>query len=418
MPHALQIRNAPALAPDLETRTAVAALQTAWTEFRAANDARLAEIEKRGASDVVTAEKVDRVNAAITEMRAQMDELEKRAQRPGAPANDTGEDKPYREQFRQYLRRGVVGADLEQRSMAEASNPDGGYLTSPVMDTQVVSLLRDMSPVRSIVSQQSISGASYKRPISNADNASGWVGERDARGQTQNTTLGMIEITAHELYANIAVTQTLLDDTFLDLETWVAGETAAEFARREGDAFINGDGVNKPRGLLSLPTTVETGTSDAAQGRLGLVKTGVDGQFGNGTTLFEGDSLINLMARLRQEYRPNARWLMNRFTEAAIRKFKTVDAEYLWQPGLQAGAPPSLLGHSITIADHMPVIAEGAIPVLFGDFRRFYKIIDRIGMRTLRDPFSAKPYVLFYVTKRVGGGHEITQAVKGLQLKA
>ena len=415
----LQTRNAPAVAPDLETRTAVSALQTAWTEFRAANDARLAELEKRGASDVVTTEKVDRVNAAITEMRAQLDELQLRAQRPGAPANDNpAEDRAYRDDFRGFLRRGTVSAEMERRAMSEADNTAGGYLTSHVMDTQVVSLMRDMSPVRSIANQQSISAAVYNRPISNADNSSGWTGERDPRPQTNNTTLAMISITAHELYANVAVSQTLLDDAFLDLESWVAGETAAEFARREGDAFVNGDGVNKPRGLLSLPTTVETGTGEAAQGRLGLVKTGLDGAFGNGTTVFPGDSLINVMARLRQEYRPNARWLMNRFTEAEVRKFKAEDSQYLWQPGLQAGAPASLLGHPITIADHMPAVANDAIPILFGDFRRFYKIIDRIGLRTLRDPFSAKPYVLFYVTKRVGGGHEITQAVKGLQLKA
>ena len=177
--------------------------------------------------------------------------------------------------------------------------------------------------------------------------------------------------------------------------------------------------MNKPRGLLSLATTVETGSTEAVQGKLGIVKSGVDGGWATpSATASPADAFLDLIARLRPAYRGNARFMFNRFTEAAIRKFKDTTGQYIWMPGIQAGTPATLLGFPTTIADHMPDIGNDKIPVLFGDFRRAYTIVDRIGVRTLRDPFSAKPYVLFYVTKRVGGGVVITQAYKGLQTKA
>lgn len=419
----MQTRSAGAPAQDIETRAAVSALQTAWTEFRSANDARLAEIEKRGSSDVIVTEKVDRINAAITDVRTRMDELELRAKRAGAPGSEAEGSDPeareYRTDWLRYMRRGDISDRLEKRAMSEGNNVEGGYLTAPDVDREIAKLARDASPVRQVATVRQIGSGMYKRPVSKSNNTSGWVGEQDSRPQTNPADLAEIAISTQELYANVYATQTILDDAYINLEQFIAEETFAEFDKQEGDAFINGNGVNKPRGLLSLPTTVETGAADAAQGRLGLVKSGVNGGWATpSATASPADCLIDLIGRLRPIYRANARFMMNRFTEAAVRKFKDTTGQYIWQPGTALGVPATLLGFSNAIADHMPDVANDAIPILFGDFRRAYTIVDRIGVRTLRDPYSAKPYVLFYVTKRVGGGVVISQAYKGLQSKA
>jgi HK97 family phage major capsid protein len=413
-------------APDLETRAAVSALQTAWTEFRSANDARLAEIEKRGSSDVIVTEKVDRINAAITDVRARIDELELRAKRSGAPADNdndgTPEQRAYRADFQGFLKRGLETTALQTRAMSVSDNTDGGFLTAPEIDQNVARLQRDLNPIRQIVTVRSTTGTSYKRPISKSNNTSGWTGERTSRPQTNQSDLELIEIPTHEVYANVAATQAILDDGFINVEQWIAEETSAEFDRAEGDAFINGDGVAKPRGLVSLATTTETGSTRAAQGKLGVVKSGIQGKFGSSTEATpvynDGDVFITLMGRMRVAYLANFRWLMNPRTEATVRKMKDANGQYIWQPGLQAGMPSAILGKPVTLADGVADVGNDTMPVMGGDFRAAYTIVDRMGIRVLRDPYTAKPYVLFYTTKRVGGGFVVTEAVKGILLSA
>jgi HK97 family phage major capsid protein len=421
----LETRETAPAPADLETRTAIAALQTAWNQFKDAHAAEMAEVKKRGTADAVTTEKVDRINTAVGDLAKRLEDFELRAKRAGAPGandNEEPEAREYRADWQRYMRRGDISERLEKRAMSEGNNVEGGYLTAPEVDRDIAKLLRDSSPVRQVATVRQVGGALYKRPVSKSNNSSGWVGETDARPQTNPSDLAEVSIPTHEVYANVAATQTILDDAYINLEQFIAEETYAEFEKQEGDAFINGNGTNKPRGLLALSTTIETGSTEAAQGKLGIVKSGYAGKLGGSgeasPVYNDGDVFIECVARLRTAYRGNARWMMNRFTEARIRKIKDANGQYIWQPGMQAGTPSTLLGFPTTIADHMPDVADTKIPVLFGDFRRAYTIIDRIGVRILRDPFTLKPYVLFYVTKRVGGGVVISQAYKGIQTAA
>ncbi len=219
-----------------------------------------------------------------------------------------------------------------------------------------------------------------------------------------------VDFPTHELYANPGATQTLLDDNSVDLAEWLADEVSMEFAEQEGDAFVNGDGSEKPRGLLSYPTVANDNWS---WGRLGYIASGAAGDFAASDP---SDAFIDMIYGLRRGYRQNARWLMNDLTTARIRKFKDGQGNYLWQPSSQAGEPATFMGYPHEADDWMPDVAANSLPVAFGDFRCGYLIIDRTGIRVLRDPYTNKPYVHFYTTKRVGGGIQNFQAIKVMKI--
>ena len=212
-----------------------------------------------------------------------------------------------------------------------------------------------------------------------------------------------------ELYAMPAATSQLLDDSAVNIDQWLAEEVNIAFARQEGTAFVTGDGVNKPKGFLSYPTVDD---SAWAWGSVGTKSTGVAGGF---APTNQTDILIDLIYSLRAGYRSNATFVMNRATESAVRKFKDTEGDYLWHPSYQPGLPPTVLGYSVAESEDMPNMAAGSTSIAFGDFSRGYLIVDRVGIRVLRDPYSAKPYVLFYTTKRVGGGVADFQAIKLLK---
>lgn len=402
----------------VEVRKAVDTLQTAWSEYRSTNDTRLAALEKKGGADPLDIEKLNKLDAALSEMQKRCDELELKSKRPGAPAADDvpGADPEYRTAFHSFLRRGEQAlqapqhAMLQKRAMSAGDNTEGGYLTNPELDREVAKLARNMSSARQLFGVRSVGASVFTKPMSKSNASTGWVGETDGRPQTNPSDLIAVSIPTHEIYANVYATQTILDDAFINLEQFIAEEAVEAFDDGEGDAFFTGNGVNKPRGLLSLDVTVETGATRAAQGKLGVVKSGSATTFGTKLDVF-----IDLISRLRPRYRQNAQFLWNTLTEAPIRKVKDDNGNYMWQPSNAAGVPATFMGYRVSVADHMPDIADGAIPVAFGDFKRGYLIVDRVGMRTLRDPFSVKPYVLFYMTKRVGGAPLITEAYKGLQ---
>jgi HK97 family phage major capsid protein len=213
-----------------------------------------------------------------------------------------------------------------------------------------------------------------------------------------------------ELYAMPAATTSLLDDSAVDIDSWLAAEVEAVFAEQEGAAFVNGDGVNKPRGFLNYPTVAESAWS---WGNLGYIATGVAGAL---PSTNPADVLIDTVYALRAGYRQNAAWVMNRKTQAAVRKLKDGQGNYLWQPPVTAGGDASLMGFKLVEAEDMPDIAANAAPIAFGNFNRGYLVVDRLGVRILRDPYSAKPYVLFYTTKRVGGGVQDFNAIKLLKV--
>jgi HK97 family phage major capsid protein len=389
----------------------------AFEAFKSANDDRLGELERR-AGDVVTEEKVDRINRSLDEQKRTLDELTLAATRP-AIAGGPGETKiasastrESKAAFERYVRSGDAGGLLELKAMSVGSNPDGGYTVPLEIEQTIDRVLAKVSPMRAIATVRQIGSHVFRKPIATAGAATGWVTETDARPQTGTPTLAAIDFPTMELYAMPAATQTLLDDSQVDLEQWLAGEVQTVFAEQEGAAFVSGNGTTQPKGFLS-----ETIAADSAWawGKLGYIASGADGAF---AATDPCDALVTLAYAPKQGYRANGSWVMNRKTESVIRKFKDSQHNYIWQPGAAAGQPATLFGYPVAEAEDMPDIASNAYALAFGDFARGYLIVDRVGVRVLRDPYSAKPYVLFYTTKRVGGGVQNYEAIKLMKFAA
>ncbi len=393
----------------------------AFEEFKDANESRLKALETRG--DVLADEKLERINASL-------DELMLKSRRPNLGAGTGGSEgsqaaRPgsrfrvgdaleHRSAFDAYMRKGREEGlrQLEAKALSIASDPDGGYLVPDETETQVLSRLANISPIRAIAGNRQVSASVFKKPFATTGAATGWVGETDARTQTATPTLAELSFPTMELYAMPAATASLLEDAAVNVDEWIAGEVETAFAEQEGAAFINGDGINKPRGFLDYPTVDE---ASWGWGSLGTVSTGVSGALPASNA---SDVLIDLVYALKSGHRQNAHWVMNRSTQAEIRKLKDADGNYLWQPPAGVSASASLMNFPITEAEDMPDIAADATPIAFGDFARGYLVVDRMGIRVLRDPYSAKPYVLFYTTKRVGGGVQDFDAIKLLAFSA
>ncbi|WP_425487105.1 phage major capsid protein [Microvirga arsenatis] len=389
----------------------------AFEAFKEANDTRLSEIETRLSGDVVTEEKLARIDGALDEAKRRLDRLALDRSRPplgqGADAPRDPAQGEHKAAFHAYIRTGESGGlkRLEEKALSAGSGPDGGYLVPDAVEREVLRRLSAVSPIRAIASVRVISGGQYKRAFSASGPATGWVGETAARPQTASPALSELSFPAMELYAMPAATQTLLDDAVVDIDRWIAEEVEAAFAEQEGTAFVKGDGINKPKGFLAADTVEE---EIWEWGRLGTVNTG-------GATFpasNPSDVLVDLVYALKSGYRQNAAFVMNRRTQSAIRRFKDSSGQYLWSPPAGLGQAATLMGFPVVEAEDMPDIAANQCAVAFGDFKRGYLIVDRAGMRVLRDPYSAKPYVLFYTTKRVGGGVQDYAAIKLLKFAA
>ena len=384
--------------------------------FRDTNDARLAALETR--PDVVTDEKLARIDTALDETKRRLDRVQLDARRPLLGSDrEMRADPALREHkaaFDIYVRAGEASGlkELESKALSAGSGPDGGYLVPETLEKEVLTRLAAISPIRSIASVQTISGGTYRRAFSSAGPATGWAGETSARPQTTGPTLSELTFPAAELYAMPAATQTLLDDAVVDIDRWLASEVETAFAVQEGAAFVTGDGVNKPKGFLASPIVAD---SNWEWGKLGYLATGAAGAF---AATSPSDTLVDLIYALKAGYRQNAVFAMNRRTQSVIRKFKDDTGAYLWQPPAAIGQPATLMGFPVIEAEDMPDVAANALAIAFGDFRRGYLVVDRTGIRVLRDPYSAKPYVLFYTTKRVGGGVQDYEAIKLLRFSA
>ena len=391
----------------------------AFEQFKGANDERLAALERRSA-DVVTEEKVDRINKALDEQKRALDTLTLEAARPALSGERKARDDrgaiERKQAFDRYVRKGdTAGLDaleLKTAAFSAGSNADGGYTVPLEIETTIDDILAKASPIRSIATVRQIGGNVYRKPIATTGPATGWVAETASRPQTDTPTLAVIDFPAMELYAMPAATATLLDDSAVDIEQWLASEVQIVFAEQEGAAFVSGNGTTQPKGFLS-----ETIVADAswAWTKLGYVASGADGAFSSSNPT---DALVSLAYAPKQAYRANGTWVMNRKTESVIRKFKDTTGNYIWQPGAAAGQPPTLLGYPVAEAEDMPDVASASYSIAFGDFARGYLVVDRVGIRTLRDPYSAKPYVLFYTTKRVGGGVQNFEAIKLMKFSA
>ena len=323
------------------------------------------------------------------------------------------EGAPHKKALGTYLRTGdddgLRGLELEGKALNTAVNAEGGYLVDAQTAEMIQGVLRGASSLRAIANVVNVEATSFDVLVDQTDVGAGWATETAATTETDTPQIERISIPLHELSALPKASQRLLDDTAFDIEGWLAGRIADKFARAEAAAFVSGDGVDKPTGFLTHPTAADASWS---WGNLGYVITGADGDF---AALNPADAIVDLVYALGARYRANASFVMNSKTAGAVRKMKDADGRFLWSDGLAAGEPARLMGYPVLIAEDMPDIASNAMAIAFGDFGAGYTIAERPELRVLRDPFSAKPHVLFYATKRVGGDVSDFAAIKLLK---
>ncbi len=394
-----------------------AEMMRAFETFKETNDERLALEEKR-AGDALIDDKLARIDAAIDAQARRLDEMTLKRARPALghehKSARSAAALEHKQAFDAYMRGGDAAglAALEAKAMSIGSNADGGYTVPVEIETEIGKRLTAISPIRSIAGARTISANVYKKPFMTAGPAVGWVGETDPRTQTASPTLDQLSFPAMELYAMPAATATLLEDSAVNIDEWLAQEVEAVFAAQEGTAFVSGDGSNKPKGFLSY-TTVDNASWN--WGNVGTIASGAAGAFAASNP---SDALIDLIYALKAGYRQNAHFVMNRKTQSSVRKFKDTSGQYLWQPPAMAGGRASLMTFLVVEAEDMPDIGANSLSIAFGDFSRGYLIVDRAGVSVLRDPYMAKPYVLFYTTKRVGGGIQDFDAIKLMKFAA
>lgn len=421
----------------------------AWEAHKATNDALIkAKADGKAVADLET--KLATIGAdldKLAELKTQFEDVMTKLQRPGAGGKEDQELAAEVKGFNAMLRAdfqskgrtapqpldaagyteyksaffklaaGVTVDSLnadERKALSAGSDPDGGYLLPQSTVGRLVAKIYEQSTMRQLATVQTISTDKIEGIIDNDEASAGWVSELGARSDSSTPQVGKWEIQSHEMYAMPKISQKLIDDAATNVESWLAGKVADKFARVEGAAFTTGNGIGKPRGLFDY-TTVATADDTRAWGSFEHVKTGANGAFH--TT--KADPLQDLIGAFKDQYLQNAQWLMRREVRTAIRKMKEATSDrYLWEPSMQAGQPDRLLGYGVRIDQYVPAIAAGSNSLAFGDFKEAYTIVDRIGVRTLRDPFTAKPYVVFYSTKRTGGGAINFEAVKFLNFAA
>ncbi len=395
-----------------ELSEAFGEFMTTFEAFKQENNQKIAELKGRNGADVVTTDKVERMSRALDEQKRTLDDLSLKRVRPVlGDGGGTVVAPEHKAAFDAYLRRGDDRAmrALDLKAMSAGSNADGGYLVPEEIEKEIGRKLAQISPIRSIAMVRQVSSAVLKKPFSITGPAVGWVAETASRPQTASPTLDELSFPTMELYAMPAATPSLLEDAVVDLDQWIASEIETAFAEQEGAAFVTGNGANKPKGFLDYPKVAEASWSWS---NLGYIATGVAGALPASNP---SDVLIDTVYALKAGYRQKAVWVMNRKTQAAIRKLKDADGNYLWQAPSGPGQRAMLMGFPLVEAEDMPNAATDATPIAFGDFARGYLVVDRTGVRVLRDPYSAKPYVLFYTTKRVGGGVQDFDAIKLLK---
>ena len=432
----------------LEIKKLIEAQGQAWEEHKKTNDELIkAKAEGKAVADLeAKLAKVSDEMDKLAELKADFDKFILESQRPGASKGDEnaeaeckqwnamlradfqskGRSIPaevsvdayaqYKSAFYSLVRHGDIerlSAD-ERKALSAGSDPDGGYLLPTPTVGRMVKKVYEQSTMRQLANVLTISTDALEGIVDNDEADAGWVSEMGTRNDTDTPQVGKYRIEAHEMYAQPKVTQKLIDDAATDVEAWLADKVADKFARVEGNAFWNGNGVGQPRGLAAYPTAA-TGDGSRAWGTFEHVLTGANGDFH--TT--KADPLQDLLGAFKDQYLQNASFAMRREVRTKIRKLKEATSDrYLWEPSLQAGQPDRLLGYPVRIDQYIPSLTTGSLSLAFGDFREAYTIVDRIGVRTLRDPYTAKPYIRFYSTKRTGGGAVNFEAVKFLKFSA
>lgn len=395
---------------DAEVKRLFEQQQEIWKEYTAEVDRRIEEAKAKGAPDPQTDEKLAKMDAALDEIKTRLDEAEKKAARPAAGPSEGSADPnraAYRKAFDRFVRKGDTAGfeDLRTKDWQVGVDADGGYAVPEELDRNILELLKDLSPMRQVCGHMTIGGVQYKRLVAQGRPSSGWVGETDPRNPTTTPTFTELSATTEEIYAYPFASQIDLEDVFFNAEQWLTQAVAEEFAIQEGLAFLSGDGNKKPKGILAHPSAAQKdgvrpfGTLEQVAG-----------------SAIDHDTLIDLQYSLKAGHRNNAVWMMNKATVAAVRKVKDSSLHPLWQPSLQLGQPSSLLGYPIVENEDMADAGGGNVPIIFGDFKRAYTIIDRVGISTLRDPYNRLGWVGFYTRKRVGGLLVDSEALKLLAM--
>lgn len=395
-----------------EIASRVHSLGNAWEQFKSVNDRRLSEIERKGAADPLTTEQLSTINTVIGNYKERLDRMETAMVRPSLGGGSALINDPlqaeHKHAFCNYIRKGVEGdlPKLEAKALSVGSDVDGGYLVTSAMSDRIITIVNETSPMRKLARVETISSDSLELIEDTQEFAAGWTTETGAVSVTNTPQLGKKVITAYELYAQPAATTKLIDDSSVDIESWLAEKLADVFSRKENTAFISGDGSGKPKGILSY-------TAGTSWGQIEQLGTGA------GAAIIAADDIVELYYKLKEDYATRATFLMNRSVAQLVRLLKeTTTGQYLWQPGLAAGAPDTLMGVPAMQAADMPVAAVNNIVMAVGDFQSAYQIVDRSGIRILRDPFTNKPFVNFYSTKRVGGEVVNSEAIKLLKATA
>lgn len=422
--------------PEINMETIAASVEQgnqAIAALRSKHDELEKEVKNRGSADPLTKESMDKINMFLdgiadikqsltlkqaAEKITNIENVLARREKGGSGGDDNRPEaiRNHDAAMRGFLRRGIdvnlaelqakayaTHFNVEEKALSVGSDPDGGYLVTPQMSATVIKNVFESSPVRAVASVETISTDALEMLDDHNEAASGWTTETASPAETNTPQLAVRRIPTHEQYAKPRATQKLLDDAFINVESWLAAKVADIFARKEALAFVSGTGVGQPRGIL----TYAAGT---AWGQIEQINSGTSGAI-------TSDGLIKLFYGLKSDYAQNATFMMNRLSVRDVRLLKeNTTNQYIWQPGLQAGQPDLLLGRPVLMATDVPVAAANSLSVICGDFRRGYQIVDRMGIRILRDPYSAKPFVEFYTTKRVGGDVTNFEALKLLKL--
>lgn len=386
-------------------------LQNRFNEFKEKNDRRIEAIEAQKGK---LSENVETLNAKLSELDALKSSLEEElvALKRPETVKSSQSVSDHKLAFSLFIRKGKDEglAELEKKAMQTTTDPDGGYAVPEELDRNIIKALGDEIVMRQECQVLTVGTPDYKKLINKGGTTSGWVGETDKRPETSTSKLGVIEPVWGEIYGNPAATQRMLDDSFFNVEQFIVSELTQEFAQQEEQVFTSGDGQKKPKGLLAYGSD-EKPDKDREWGTLQHLMLKKPSEI-------TADEIMQLIYTLRKPYRTNARFMMNNKTLFQVRTLKDSQGNYLWQPGLQLGQPSALLGYGIAENEQFADLGAGNVPVAFGNFKRCYTILDRIGVRVLRDPYTNKPFVHFYTTKRVGSMLVDSNAIKLLKGKA
>jgi len=408
-----------------EIKDLIDPLGRSFEAYKAENDKQIKELKDSGRSDPILSGKIENINAELdkitavkTQLEAKITALETAIARNefnGGSKSEIDQIRAeHKKEFEKWFRRGGEAQyqavhDLQIKAgLSTLSDPDGGYLvTPPEFDTAIDRVAGTMSAMRRLATVRTIGTDTYKKLVNQGGSTSGWVAEKATRAETDTPVLREIAINTKEIYAMPGCTQISLDDATIDLASWLADEASIEFTEEEGSAFITGNGVEKPHGIANYTMIADASYS---WGKVGYIAGG------HATLLNNADKLMDVALALKPMYLNGAAWLMNRATVGKIRQLKNGDGDYIWRPGLEAGAPNVLFGYPVETDDNVANIGANAYPVFFGNFKRAYLIIDRMGIRILRDPFTSKGNILFYCTRRVGAGITLFEAIKTLKI--